>query len=65
LNAYEDGIKVHRGRELDMYEKPETRDGMLKTNPKGQYDVNVNNVMGISNAAATIEDLKLYHDYYY
>ena len=39
---YEAGIKVHRGRELNMYEKPETRDGMLKTNPKGKYDENVN-----------------------
>jgi hypothetical protein len=26
---------------LNMYEKPEPRDGMLKTNPKGKY-VNVN-----------------------
>jgi hypothetical protein len=25
-----------------MYEKPETRDGVLKTNPKGKYDENVN-----------------------
>jgi hypothetical protein len=49
---YEAGVMVHRGRELNMHEKPETRDWMLKTNPKGKYnkDVNVNNVMDENNA---------------
>jgi hypothetical protein len=47
--------------------KPETRDGMLKTKPKGKYDVNMNvhNVMDVKNAAAPIEDLKMYNDNYY
>jgi hypothetical protein len=64
---YEADVKVHQGRELNMYEKPETRDGMLKTNLKGKYDgnVNVNNVMDGNNAAAPIEDLNLYDDNYY
>jgi hypothetical protein len=62
---YEAGVKVHRGRELNMYEKPEMRDGMLKTNPKGKYDENVNNVMDKNNVAAPIEDLKLYNGNYY
>jgi hypothetical protein len=54
---YEAGVKVHRGRELNMNEKPELRDGMLETNPKVKdYDnVNVNNMM----------DLQLYNDNYY
>jgi hypothetical protein len=34
---YEAGIKVHQGRELNVYEKPETREVMLKTDPKGKY----------------------------
>jgi hypothetical protein len=33
-SEYEAGIKVHQGREFIMYKKFETRDGMLKTNPK-------------------------------
>jgi hypothetical protein len=56
---YETGVKAHRGRELNVYEKPETREVMLKTNPKGKYDENVNDVMDENNAAAPIEDLKL------
>jgi hypothetical protein len=54
--GYKTGIKVHRGRELNMSEKPETRDGMLKTNLKG---------MDKNNAAAPIEDLELCNDNYY
>jgi hypothetical protein len=52
---------------LNMFEKPKPRDGMLKTNPKGKNNdnVNVNNVMDVNNAAAPIEDPKLYHDNYY
>jgi hypothetical protein len=44
---YEAGVKVHRDSNLNMDEKPGPRDGMLKTNPKGKYDenVNVDNVM--------------------
>jgi hypothetical protein len=57
---YEAGVKVHRGREFNTCEKPETRDGMFKINPKGKSDenVNVNNVMDKNNVAAPIEDLK-------
>jgi lysine/ornithine N-monooxygenase len=32
--VYEAGINDYQGRKLIMYEKPEPRDGMLKTNPK-------------------------------
>jgi hypothetical protein len=39
---YEVGVKDYQGRKLIMYEKLETRNGMLKTNPKGKYDKNVN-----------------------
>ena len=57
---YEAGIKVHRGREINMSEEHEMRDGMLETNPKGKHDenVNVNDVMNKNNAATPIEDLK-------
>jgi hypothetical protein len=50
-----------------MYEKPGPRDGMLKTNSKGKYNenVNVDTVMDRNNAAAPIEDLKLYNGNYY
>jgi hypothetical protein len=67
ITEYEACVKVHRGRELNMNNKPELRDGMLETNPKGKYDddVNMNNVMDMNNAAAPIEDLQLYHDNYY
>jgi hypothetical protein len=64
---YEAGIKTHQGRELSTYEKPDMRNAMLKTNHQGKYndDVHVNNVMEVNNAAASIEDQKLYHDIYY
>jgi hypothetical protein len=64
---YEADVKVHRGRELNVYEKPEMREMVLKTNPKGKYDENltVNNVMDENNAAVPIEDRKLYNDNYY
>jgi hypothetical protein len=44
---YEAGIKDYQGRKLIMHEKLETRNGMLKTNPKVKYDknMNVNNAM--------------------
>jgi hypothetical protein len=35
---YEAGVKVHQGRKLNRYEKPETMEVMLKTNPEGKYD---------------------------
>ena len=35
--------------EKHLYEKPEKRDGIVKTNPKGNYDENVNNVMNENN----------------
>jgi hypothetical protein len=39
---YKAGVKVHQGKKLNRYEKPETREVMLKTNPEGKYDeVNV------------------------
>ena len=39
---YEASIKVHQGRELNMYKKPEMREMMIKTNPDGKHDeVNV------------------------
>ena len=38
---YEADIQVHRGREINMSEDPETRDGMLNPNPKGKHDKNV------------------------
>jgi hypothetical protein len=44
-----------------MCEKPETRDGTLKTNLKGKSDKNENvcNVMDKNNTAIPITDLKL------
>ena len=36
---YEASIKAHQGRKPDMYEKPETRDVMIKINPDGKHDV--------------------------
>ena len=64
---YKAGIKVHQGRKLNMHEQPETRDEMLKTNPKDKHDENMDviNVMDENNAAAPIEDLQLYTDSYY
>ena len=49
-----------------MHEQPETRDEMLKTNPKGKHNENedVINVMDENNAAAPIEDLQLYYYQY-
>jgi hypothetical protein len=39
---YEAGVKAHQGRKPNMYEKPETMDVMIKTNPDGKHDeVNV------------------------
>ena len=38
----EAGVKAHQGRQPNMYEKPETRDVMIKTNPDDKHDeVNV------------------------
>jgi hypothetical protein len=34
---YGASIKVHQGRELNMYEKPEKREMMIKTNPDAQH----------------------------
>jgi hypothetical protein len=44
-----------------MCEKPETRDGTLKTSPKGKSDknMNVSNVMNKNNTAVPIKDLRL------
>jgi hypothetical protein len=35
---YEAGPKAHQGRKPNKYEKLETREVMLKTNPEGKYD---------------------------
>jgi hypothetical protein len=37
-DEYEAGVKAHQGRKPNMYEKPETRDVMIKTNPDGKHD---------------------------
>jgi hypothetical protein len=36
--GYGASIKVHQGRELIMYMKPEKREMMIKTNPDGKHD---------------------------
>jgi hypothetical protein len=48
---------------LNMHEKPEMRDEMLETNPKGKPDEN--NVMDENNAVTSIKNLQLYNDSYY
>ena len=35
---YEASIKVHQGREPNMYRKPEMGEIMIKTNPSGKHD---------------------------
>jgi hypothetical protein len=35
---YGASIKVHQGRELNMYKKPEMREMMINTNPNGKHD---------------------------
>jgi hypothetical protein len=77
---YEADIKIQQGRELDMHEKPETRNVMnditdvVMRNTKYEADVidavmhdeneDVTNVMDENNTAAPIEDLQLYYYQY-
>jgi hypothetical protein len=53
---YEAGARVHQGRELNMNEKPELREGMLETNLKGKHDDNIMNENGV---AAPTEERQL------